>query len=58
VELRISVEGLDPPTGLAIVDGRETWKFVGWIELLQALERLQEEKPTPPARERTPDLAY
>ena len=39
VELRLVVDSLDPPTGLAITDGRETWPFVGWLELMQTLEQ-------------------
>ena len=45
MELRMVLEGLDPPTGRAFVDGREAWSFVGWLELMQALERLQDDDP-------------
>jgi hypothetical protein len=38
------LEGLDPPTGRAFVDGRDAWTFVGWLELMQALEGLQEDE--------------
>ncbi len=40
MELRIRLDEMHPPTGSALVDGREAWTFVGWIELMQALERL------------------
>jgi hypothetical protein len=38
------LEGLDPPTGRAFVDGRDAWAFVGWLELMHALEQLQEDE--------------
>ncbi len=49
-ELRIVLDGLDPPTGRAYVDGRDAWTFVGWLELMQALERFgQDEAARAPA---------
>ena len=39
--LQIVIESLDPPTGHAVVDGRATWGFVGWLELMRALEQLE-----------------
>jgi hypothetical protein len=46
-EVRIVLEDLDPPTGRAFVDGRDAWTFVGWLELMQALEGLQEDAGAP-----------
>ena len=43
-ELRIVLDSLEPPTGRAFVDGRDPWTFVGWLELMQALERFEEDQ--------------
>jgi hypothetical protein len=46
MELRIVVESLDPPTGSALVDGRDELRFVGWLELMEALERFSQDHIT------------
>jgi hypothetical protein len=43
VELRIVIEDLDPPSGRAAVDGHDAWTFVGWLELIESVERLKDE---------------
>lgn len=42
MELRIVMEDLEPPSGLAIVDGQVAWTFVGWLELIERVERLKD----------------
>jgi hypothetical protein len=43
MELRIVIDDLEPPCGHATVDGREAWRFVGWLELIEKVERLKDE---------------
>jgi hypothetical protein len=42
------MEDLEPPSGLGMVDGREAWTFVGWLELIERVEQLKHERETRP----------
>ena len=46
MELQIVIEDLYPPSGHGIVDGREAWAFVGWLELIEKVERLKDNART------------
>lgn len=56
MELQIVIEELDPPRGHGLVDGRYAWTFVGWMELIEKVERLKEERgnPQPDPRSASP----
>ena len=41
------IEELDPPRGHGLVDGRFAWTFAGWMELIEKVEKLKEERASP-----------
>ena len=43
VELRIVMNDLDPPSGCAVLYGHDARAFVGWLELIELVERLKGE---------------
>jgi hypothetical protein len=54
MELRIIMEDLQPPSGLGMVDGQQAWTFVGWLELIQKVEQLKDERETRPPMDSGP----
>jgi len=47
MRLQIVIEALDPPRGHGLVDGRFAWTFAGWMELIEKVEKLKEERGSP-----------
>lgn len=40
VEIRIEIEDVEPPSGIASAEGRPPVRFTGWLELLRVLSDL------------------
>jgi len=48
VEVRIVMKDFDPPCGHLVIDGEDARTFVGWLELIETVERLKDEYDAQP----------